>query len=838
MSTSVGVRPADTFLRTGAPDELALVDGARSVTFTQLRNIVDEAAASIELPSRSVVVVQMSATLESVSTYLALLDAGHVPLLAGDHHAELAAAWDAAAVVVDGEVRRRRVRTHPDVHPDLALLLSTSGSTGSPKLVRLSHTNVVSNATAIAGSLALGPTDRAITTLPLHYCYGLSVLHSHLAVGAGVVLTTASVVDPCFASALHDGAVTTVAGVPHTYQLLERAGPDRVHTPALRLMTQAGGRMPDDVLRTWRQRTRRWGVELVVMYGQTEATARIATMPPSLADRHPRAIGRAIPGGHLELRPVPDAPDGVGELVYRGPNVMMGYATAPADLAAEPSVRELVTGDLARHHADDDVFELVGRRSRFIKPFGLRIDLDVVERTLAADGIDAVVTGDDAHLVVCTPDAARDDVRTRLVARTGLPTGAITVVGGPVPRTSSGKVDHGALLGAAADDRPADELPARPSVAAVYTAVLGRSDVTPSSTFVTLGGDSLSYVECSIRLEPRLGCLPADWHLHTVADLERLRPQPGLPRVDTTMLLRTIGILAIVSTHMSLWYIPGGSHLLLAVVGYNTSRFHLAIGDRRRRAAAMLRSLARVVVPVVAFVAVCMLLVGDYGLPTLGLVNGYLGPPTHEDGRWHYWFVEVMAHVIVVLAVVLAIGPIHRAERRAPYLFPLALLAGALVLRTQWVDLDGHDNLRFQTHGVVWFFVLGWLVHRSTTVPLKLATSAVCVLTIPGFFDRPERDWFVACGLLLLVWCPRLPLPRTIGVPIAAVAAASMAIFVTHFRVFPVFDRNLPIGLAFAATVGAGIGIWWAVELVTRHGQQAWRSIHVRRRAVPMPLAA
>ena len=112
------------------------------------------------------------------------------------------------------------------------------------------------------------------------------------------------------------------------------------------------------------------------------------------------------------------------------------------------------------------------------------------------------------------------------------------------------------------------------------------------------------------------------------------------------------------------------------------------------------------------------------------------------------------------------------------------------------------------------------------------------MLTIPGFFDRPERDWFVACGLLLLVWCPRLPLPRTVGVPIAAAAAASMAIFVTHFRVFPVFDRNLPIGLAFAATVGAGLGIWWAVELVTRHGQQAWRSIHVRRRAAPMPLAA
>ena len=159
-----------------------------------------------------------------------------------------------------------------------------------------------------------------------------------------------------------------------------------MHVPTLRFMTQAGGRMAPERVRAWLDRTEQWGVELFVMYGQTEATARMAYLPPSLARRHPGAIGRAIPGGHLELRPVEGVPDGVGELVYRGDNVMLGYATAQDDLALGATIDELATGDLGRYDPTDDVFEVVGRRSRFVKPFGLRIDLDAVEVALAGAG--------------------------------------------------------------------------------------------------------------------------------------------------------------------------------------------------------------------------------------------------------------------------------------------------------------------------------------------------------------------------------------------------------------------------------------------------------------------
>lgn len=828
-------RLSDLLLAAGSPDAPALVDGERTLSYGGLREAVERRSGELDLPDRSLVVHGISNTVDGIVTYLALVRSGHVPLLAGAHHDELAASWSADAVVrTDGDgwsIDRRRRITDRHLHPQLALLMSTSGSTGSPKLVRLSHDNLIANARAIVEYLGLTAADRGITSLPLHYCYGLSVLHSHLAAGAGVVLTAASVVDPCFAAAMRRG-VTNVAGVPHTFDLLDRAGPERIAVPSLRLVTQAGGRMAPDRVRRWAHRTRSWGADLVVMYGQTEATARMAYLPPHLVDRHPGAVGHAVPGGELEIRPVPgvaDAADGVGEVVYRGPNVMMGYATCTDDLAEGQLLDELATGDLGRIDPVDGVLEIVGRRSRLVKPFGLRIDLDELQSGLADVGVDdAVVAGDDERVVVCAPGTDEPDgLRRRVVERTGLPSGAVLVDPGEVPRTASGKVDHGALLRRATgptSDTPGCETPTSEtptsemrggSVAEVFASLLGRRRVEPSDTFVSLGGDSLSYVECSVVLERRLGRLPDDWHHRTVAELDGLgarRSGRGTPRLDTTVLLRAAGILIVVSTHMHLWYFPGGAHLMLAVMGYNASRFLLGVDGVAERALATVRSVGRLAVPTVAFVGVCMALVGGYGWPTLTLTNGYLGPASHMNGRWHYWFIEVAVQVLLVLAVLLSVGVVRRFERRAPYGWALALLGVTLVLREVWIT----DNLRFQSHGVAWFFVLGLLVHRSRTVAQKIVTSLLCLATIPGFFDMPHREAVITGGLILLVWCRELPLPRVLIRPVAVVAASSLAIYLTHFRIWRVLDRNLGRSWAYVATIAAGIAIGLAFDRLCR----------------------
>lgn len=825
----------------GDDDAPALIADDRHVTYRTLRERVRERAHELALPARSVVVLTGTTTLEYVVTYLALLDGGHVPLLAGQHVDRLSAAWTPGAVVrVDGEdvhVERTGAPA-PELHPDLALLMSTSGSTGNPKLVRLSRTNLVSNAAAIAEYLALTPDDRAITTLPLHYCYGLSVLHSHLHAGATTVLTRASVVDPCFREALVRHRVTNVAGVPHTFELAERAGADRLAVTSLRFLTVAGGRMHPDAVVRWADRADRWGADFCVMYGQTEATARMGYLPPELARTHPGFVGCAIPGGTLTV----DAPDGeVGELVYAGPNVMMGYAVTRADLALGATSSELRTGDLARRDPRSGLVEIVGRRSRFVKPFGLRIDLGALEADLRAElGIDAAVAGDDDRLGCVAPGADAHLVHRWLIERTGLPEARIGVATADVPRTPNGKVDHPAVLALAV---PKEVERRERSVGDLFAIVLGRPAVAPDDSFVSLGGDSLAYVECSIRLEQRLGHLPADWHLLPVAQLDAIAehaPARGPDRrrwttVDSTVVLRAIGICAIVATHMRVTYYPGGAHLLLAVCGYNLSRFMIPITDAGDRWRAGVRTATRTAGPALAWMAAGIGLFGAYGAGTFLLVNNYLGPEHHDGDHWHFWFVEVFVHLVLLTTALLAVPGVRRAERRRPYAFALGVLAVTLVFRYGLVEIGTAANLRFRTHGVAWFFAIGWLVHRSDTVRRKLVTSAVVMAVVPGFFSFPQREWFIICCVVALVWWREVRLPRVAVVPLALVSSASLWILITHFTVWPPMVDLLGREVAYPVTIATGVVAWVAVRAATGAAGRRWRT---RRplAAAPVPM--
>lgn len=824
-------RIADVLLGTGDPAAPALHDGERTWTHAELAAQVARRSDELQAVAqreRGVVLLSGAPSAEWITTYLAILASGHVPLLAGERHEVLERAWAPTAVVqeVDGELRAttgEQTGPRPALHPELALLLSTSGSTGSPKLVRLSHANLVANATAIASSLGLGAGDVGITSLPLHYCYGLSVLHAHLAVGASLVATRASVVDPCFVAALERHGVTSIAGVPHTFDLLEAAGPERIATSSLRLLTQAGGRLGGAARARWRERAAAWGVNFVVMYGQTEATARMAYLPPALAAQAgDRAVGVPVPGGSLDVVPVEGealGEDGVGELVFRGPNVMMGYGVEPADLSLGSTLGELRTGDLGRFDPVAGVYEVVGRRSRFTKPFGLRIDLDGVEATLREAFGEAVVGGDDERLVVVAPGRAPAEVVAAAAAATGLPAAAVhVVVDRPVPRTATGKVDLAAVDALAPEPAPAaDDHGERTAPSAVIARVLGRRDVAATDTFATAGGDSLSYVEASMRLEALVGSLPDGWQHLTMAELDGLAPSRRRARVDTTVALRALGIAAVVATHMKVGYLAGGAHLLLAVAGYNLARFNLDLASARDRVGATTRTLGRVVVPTVAVALVVLAMTDRYGWSTVGLVNNYLGPRHHEGGHWHFWFIEAFVQLTVVVTAVLAIPVVRRAERARPYAFAVGALAVALALRElTWWGIDDPYNLRFRTHGVAAFFVLGWVAQRATTTTQRVATSALAAVVTVGFFGEVPRESFVLLGVLALLWARSVPMPRVAIPVVASLAAASMWILISHFHVWPVLVDRLPLAVAYPATLAIGVAVWQVAERVPR----------------------
>lgn len=437
-----------------------LSDGSR-ITYKELIQRADRIVDTIE--SGSLVSLECENAPECLIAYLGCLRKGIVPImidatLDSGLRDLLYERYSSVAVwgrqTGTGEFSWRMTGTvSPLLHPDLALLLSTSGTTGSPQLVRLSKQNLQANAESIISYLGITGDDRAITSLPMHYSYGLSIINTHLLAGATLLLTADSLIARSFWQFMKDGKASSFAGVPTMYEMLKRLRIEKMELPALRTMTQAGGRLSPQSVIWFADYASTRKIDFFVMYGQTEATARMSYLPVERLLDKPSSIGVPIPGGEFSLRDAHGAPieqaDEVGELVYCGPNVMMGYAETADDLSRGDDLGGvLATGDLAKRDADG-FYHIVGRLKRFIKIHGNRISLDEVERRIQQRGILAYATGHDDRLIVALADtrAIPSELAAAIAKEYKLHHSVVQVVScRKVPLTSSGKVNYSELI--------------------------------------------------------------------------------------------------------------------------------------------------------------------------------------------------------------------------------------------------------------------------------------------------------------------------------------------------------------------------------------------------------
>ncbi len=416
---------------------IALVDAAsgRQLTYQELSGAVAARAAALGR-ERSLVFLFTRNTIDDVLWFMGARAASHpVALLDAElnddlafqlieryrPHLVLGRRVTNEAYIKNADGGYRLPGRELPLHPDLSVLLSTSGSTGSPKFVRLSASNVENNASAIAESLGLTRAQRAFAYLPLHYSYGMSILTSHLAAGASVVISDASVIEPRFWEQFRKSEATSLAGVPYTYQMLDRIGFLDMSLPSLTSMTQAGGKLSSRYVAKFHEALQRRGASFFVMYGQTEASPRITCLTADDLHAHPGSVGRPLAGGSLTIEGDPGQSLGSGvdgEIVYRGANVMMGYAEQPADLSlGDVQGDALRTGDIG--HVDDDGFlYITGRSKRIGKVFGLRVNLDDVEQMVVGIGRVAIVGSEDKLHV----HHEHDDEGDVLVARKRLST--------------------------------------------------------------------------------------------------------------------------------------------------------------------------------------------------------------------------------------------------------------------------------------------------------------------------------------------------------------------------------------------------------------------------------
>lgn len=334
-----------------------------------------------------------------------------------------------------------------ELNKELALLLTTSGSTGSPKLVRQSYKNIEANTKSIVEYLELNETEKAITTLPMNYTYGISIINTHLWIGASIILTEKGLMQKEFWSQLKENEATSFAGVPYTYEMLNRLRFFRMNLPSLRYMTQAGGKLSPEL----HEQFAKWALDnnkkFIVMYGQTEATARMAYLPYEKSLEKYGSMGIAIPGGKFSLIDIEGnvikTPETVGELVYEGDNVTLGYAEKGEDLAlGDERNGILITGDMAKFDKDG-YFYIVGRKKRFLKIFGNRVNLDETERLIKAhfQELECACCGvDDKMDIFITNEELKKDVTDFISSKTGLNFSAfrVTVIK-EIPKNESGK---------------------------------------------------------------------------------------------------------------------------------------------------------------------------------------------------------------------------------------------------------------------------------------------------------------------------------------------------------------------------------------------------------------
>lgn len=427
--------------------ELADAVDGRCLVFSLCRNSIGSVIGYITFINNGIVPVMLNANLEK-ELLKKLLDSYRPKYIwiPTEQVAEFSS-WKAIYSSFDYTLLCTSYEEQFPLFDDLALLLTTSGSTGSPKFVRQSYENIKENTKSIVEYLKLDNTERPITTLPMNYTYGLSIINSHFMVGATLLLTDKSLMQKEFWKFFRDNGATSFGGVPYTYEMLKRLRFMKMELPTLRTMTQAGGKLTAELHEEFAKYAVENKKNFVVMYGQCEATARMGYLPPDKAVQKKGSMGIAIPGGSFALI---DAMGNevtesyvTGELVYKGPNVTLGYAESGEDLVkGDERGGILQTGDMAQFD-DDGYFYIVGRKKRFLKIYGNRVNLDEMERMVKGsfEDINCACAGVDDHMYIfITDESMIEKIKEFVVQKTKLNAKAFHIMAiDKIPQNDAGK---------------------------------------------------------------------------------------------------------------------------------------------------------------------------------------------------------------------------------------------------------------------------------------------------------------------------------------------------------------------------------------------------------------
>ena len=433
-----------------APNRIAAIDSeGGKLTYGDIINRAKEIEANVS--NRALCFMLVENNVNCIEWVMAsLISRRLVPLILNAKTDEvlynnLLSTYKPAYIWKNGELIRT-VNPIAPLFPELSHLLPTSGSTGSPKLVRHKYENIEAAGLNISTFFELKETDRPLMVLPLYYTMGLSMIFSHFKVGATVLITGRNMTDPVFWKFLKEEAATSFTGVPYSFQILNLMRFFRMDLPALELMTQGGGKMERGLNLKFAEYCRDHGKRWIATYGQSECTARMAWLPAKWAVEKAGSIGIAVPNGELSLIDSEGnaitTPHTEGEMCYRGKNVTLGYARSLEDLTLGDERNGFIrTGDLA-YFDEDGCYYIVGRMGRFLKLFGMRVGLDECEQIIASDcQTESACVGTDEKMIVYITDPSKiQSVKDTLVEKTHIVATSFEIRVIPeIPKNEAGK---------------------------------------------------------------------------------------------------------------------------------------------------------------------------------------------------------------------------------------------------------------------------------------------------------------------------------------------------------------------------------------------------------------
>ena len=542
-----------------------------------------------------------------------------------------------------------------------------------------------------------------------------------------------------------------------------------------------------------------------------------------------------MPGGAFQL--IDDhgqtiAGNGVaGELIYRGPNVMMGYASGRADLARGSEVEALRTGDLAER-LENGFYRITGRLKRISKISGLRIGHDSLEQALARSGIEAAIVGDDREICALHTSSLPDDrVRKRLAEYSGLPGQVLRVQSEPaLPRLISGKTDYEAVrryFANSADDEA--DLSTGDKVLALYQQTFAWQQVSPTDSFVSLEGDSLSFVQLTLSLEPLFGSLPRKWEDMSVAELSKRATRAKAPStIGTDMVIRAAAIFLVVLHHATNWPIPGGAAAMLVMVGFSLGRFQRKPA-LKGEPLKLLSGIPMVLLPYVLILAGYTIGWGSFPWASALLIGnfGFADPIRHDMLPYLYWFVEIFVQCILILFFLFLIPAVRRFAALRPFVFALGLIAAGCLARFVWAQNWHFGNREIFTAPWNFFlFAFGWATATVSRFWQRMIIFALAVIVMPfaayywgGTWIGGWVNYLIQVPVIgLLLFVPKLPAPRVMVVPMLTFAAAGYHIYLFH-RLMPDYLPDL-LGRAQSPTLFvwgsmvAGIGCGFVAYLL------------------------